>query len=72
MKPRRSEPYSRRWILRQVLYGLGLSLFATLTLVLTFTGQYDVTLGAVAVQDIYSPRDITFVSDVLSLSLIHI
>lgn len=69
MKPRRSEPYSRRWILRQVLYGLGLALFATLTLVLTFTGQYDVTLGAVAVQDIYSPRDITFVSDVLSTRL---
>ncbi|HQE99142.1 MAG TPA: hypothetical protein PLQ85_06885, partial [Anaerolineae bacterium] len=44
-------------------------MFATLTLVLTFTGQYDVTLGAVAVQDIYSPRDITFVSDVLSTRL---
>ncbi len=66
MKPRRNEPYSRRWILRQVLYGLGLSFFATLTLVFTFTGQYDVAVGAVAAQDIFSPRDITFVSDVLS------
>lgn len=66
MKPRRAEPYSRRWILRQVLYGLGLALFTTLTLLFTFTGQFDVAVGAVAVEDIFSPRDITFASDVLS------
>ncbi|OQA19124.1 MAG: 7TM-HD extracellular [Chloroflexi bacterium ADurb.Bin360] len=67
MKPRRSEPHSRRWILRQVLYGLGLSVLATVTLVFTFTGQYDVAVGSVATQDIFSPRDITFVSAVQSL-----
>ncbi|MBN1923002.1 MAG: HDIG domain-containing protein [Anaerolineae bacterium] len=67
MKPRRPEPHSRRWTLRQVLYGLGLSVFATLTLVFTFTGQYDVAVSTVATEDIFSPRDITFVSDLQSL-----
>lgn len=69
MKPRRSEPHSRRWILRQVLYGLGLSVLATVTLVFTFAGQYDVAVGSVATQDIFSPRDITFVSAVQSLRM---
>lgn len=67
MKPRRSEPHSRRWILRQVLYGLGLAVFATLTLVFTFTDQYDVAVSTVATQDIFSPRDITFVSELQSI-----
>lgn len=66
MRPRRLTPLSPRWIARQVVYGLGLVSFTTLILTSTFTGQFDVTVGSVAAQDIFSPRDITFVSDILT------
>ena len=66
MKSRRSEPYSRRWILRQVLYGLGLAVFTTLALTFTFADHFDAAVGAVAAQDVFSPRDITFASDILT------
>jgi hypothetical protein len=59
-------PPSRRWIVRQILVGLALTLVTVFALVFRFTDQYDVTVGSVAPRDIRSPQDITYESETLS------
>ena len=66
MKSSGNKSHSRRWLLRQVLYCLGLSLVTTAALLFNFAGRYDLAAGAVAPQDIRAPREITYVSDILS------
>ena len=66
MKSSHNKSLSRRWLLRQVLYCLGLSLVTTAALLFNFAGQYDLAAGAVAPQDIHAPREISYVSNILS------
>jgi len=58
--------YSRRWVLRQVLCALVLSLVTFSVLVFSFAGQYDFSVGDVVSRDIRSNKDITYVSEILS------
>ena len=66
MKSSNNKSLSRRWLLRQALYCLGLSLVTASTLLFNFAGRYDLAAGAVTPQDIRAPREITYVSDILS------
>ena len=58
--------YSHRWILRQALYGLALSLVTFFVLAFSFTDEYDFSVGDVAPRDIRSNKDVTYVSESLS------
>ncbi len=56
----------RHWGLRQFFFGLWLTLVTAFTLIFSFAGGYSLQAGSVAPQDIRSPRDITYVSAILS------
>ena len=66
MKSSNNKSLSRRWLLRQALYCLGLSLVTASALLFNFAGRYDLAAGAVTPQDIHAPREISYVSDILS------
>lgn len=55
-----------RWSIRQVLFWLWLTLVITVVLIYSTPQEYDVGVGDVVSQDIRAPRDITFVSEILS------
>ncbi|MGC9357503.1 MAG: HD family phosphohydrolase, partial [Anaerolineae bacterium] len=65
---KRAEPsfLSRPWVVRQVIYGLVLAAVTTFSLVFSFTGRYNLAVGDVAPQDIRSPQEITYASEILS------
>jgi cyclic-di-AMP phosphodiesterase PgpH len=55
-----------RWSVRQIVFWLWLSLVTAVVLIYSTPQEYDVGVGDVVSQDIRAPRDITFVSDILS------
>ncbi|MBN1259833.1 MAG: HDIG domain-containing protein [Anaerolineae bacterium] len=57
----------RRWKLRQLVYLVGLVVAVSMVLLVSFTGQYSLAPGDVASQDIYAPRELTFVSEILTV-----
>ncbi len=57
---------SRGWILRQVLFWLWLTALMAAMLVYAGPAEYDLSADDVAPQDIRAPRDITFISDILT------
>lgn len=61
----RQNTFSRRWVLRQGLLGCWLVLVVTFALAFSFN-RYTLNVGDVAAQDIRSPRDLTYVSAILS------
>jgi hypothetical protein len=55
-----------RWLIRQGAFWLWLSLITAVVLIYSTPQEYDVEVGDVVSQDIRAPRDITFVSSILS------
>jgi hypothetical protein len=55
-----------RWSVRQVIFWLWLSGVTAVVLIFSTPQEYDVGVGDVVSQDIRAPRDITFVSEILS------
>lgn len=64
MKRTGRKSLSRRWIVRQVIFGLTLALVTTFALVFHFSGRYALGVGDVASQDIRAPQEITYVSEI--------
>jgi hypothetical protein len=57
---------SRRWLIRQILYAVGLMVITTFALTFSFAGRYNPSVGDVAARDVRSPREISFVSEIRS------
>ncbi len=57
---------TRGFVLRQVLFGLGLTLLTAFILVFSFPNDFDLVAGDVAPRDIRSPMDFNYVSDILT------
>ncbi len=55
---------TRGFILRQVLFGLGLTLLTAFVLVFSFPNDFDLVPGDVVPRDIRSPKDLTYISDI--------
>jgi cyclic-di-AMP phosphodiesterase PgpH len=55
-----------RWSVRQILFWLWLTLVTAVVLIYSSPQEYDVGVDDVVSQDIRAPRDITFVSEILS------
>lgn len=55
---------TRGFILRQVLFGLGLTLLTAFILVFSFPNDFNLAPGDVAPRDIRSPKDLTYISDI--------
>ncbi len=60
------KPTSRRWIIRQILFGLALTIGTAFFLVFQFSAQYDMRVGQVSPRDIRSPQEITYNSEIQS------
>jgi len=56
----------RVWLLRQVLFWLWITAAAALVMFFSVPGEYDLAAGDVAPQNISGPRDVTFISEILS------
>jgi len=56
----------RVWLLRQVLFWLWITAAAALAMFFSVPGEYDLAAGDVAPQNISAPRDVTFISEILS------
>ncbi len=63
---KRTRKVTRGFILRQVLFGLGLTLLTAFILVFSFPNDFDLVAGDVAPRDIRSPMDFTYISDILT------
>ena len=55
-----------QWSIRQVVFWLWLTIVTAIVLIYSTPQEYDVEVGDVVSQDIRAPRDITFVSEILS------
>jgi len=56
----------RVWVLRQVLFWVWITAVAALVMFFSVPGEYDLAAGDVAPQNISAPRDVTFISEILS------
>ena len=63
---KRTRKVTRGFILRQVLFGLGLTLLTAFILVFSFPNDFDLVAGDVAPRDIRSPMDFSYISDILT------
>lgn len=61
-----SRQVSGSWVLRQVVFGVVLLLATAFSLVFSLPNSYDLKPGDVAPQDIRAPRDLNYVSQILS------
>jgi len=62
-----SRPLFPSWVARQFFYGTVLALVVTTALAVPFSSSYNLVPGNIAPQDIRSPRNITYMSAILSL-----
>jgi len=56
----------RVWLLRQVLFWLWITAAAALVMFFSVPGEFDLAAGDVAPQNVSAPRDVTFISEILS------
>ncbi|MCJ7549862.1 MAG: HDIG domain-containing protein [Anaerolineae bacterium] len=56
----------RVWALGQVLFWIWITAVAALAMFFSVPGEYDLAAGDVAPQNISAPRDVTFISEILS------
>ena len=61
---KKTRKVTRGFILRQVLFGLGLALLTAFILVFSFPNDFDLVPGDVAPRDIRSPKDFTYISEI--------
>jgi len=61
---KKTRKMTRGFILRQVLFGLGLTLLTAFILVFSFPNDFDLVPGDVAPRDIRSPTDFTYISEI--------
>jgi len=70
MSKSRERSESRRarrvWLLRQVLFWLWITAIAALVMFLSVPGEFDLAAGDVAPESVSAPRDVTFISEILS------
>ncbi|MEA3309231.1 MAG: HDIG domain-containing protein [Chloroflexota bacterium] len=66
MKQIDTRAISRRWILRQVLSGVGLVCVTAFVLLFHFINHYDLAVGDVSGRSIRAPQDITYQSAILT------
>ncbi|MFN2285426.1 MAG: HD family phosphohydrolase [Anaerolineae bacterium] len=59
---KKTRKMTRGFILRQVLFGLGLTLLTAFILVFSFPNDFDLEPGDVASRDIRSPKELTYIS----------
>ncbi|MCD4739406.1 MAG: hypothetical protein K8R89_09155, partial [Anaerolineae bacterium] len=57
---------SRRWILRQTIFGLALAGVTTFVLLFRFINYYDLQVGDVSTRSIRASQDITYQSEILT------
>ncbi len=65
-KSRQEKREPHRWWLRQVALGLLLTTVTTVALLGSISGEYNLAVGDVVPQDIRAPREITYLSRVLT------
>ncbi len=65
-KEPRPQGKPRRWWLRQIALGLLLTTVTTVAMLGSISGEYDLAVGEVVPQDIRAPREITYISHVLT------
>ncbi|MGC9469666.1 MAG: HD family phosphohydrolase, partial [Anaerolineae bacterium] len=65
-RARPSPERGRGWVVRQILFWLWLTAVTSLVLVYASPAGYDLSVGQVAPQNIRVPRDVTFISEILS------
>jgi cyclic-di-AMP phosphodiesterase PgpH len=66
MKVQAERRRRRLWSLRQILFWVWLTGVASVALMYAAPGEFDLAVGDVAPQDIRAPREVTFISDILS------
>jgi cyclic-di-AMP phosphodiesterase PgpH len=66
IKAKKERRQRRVWSLRQFLFWLGVMGVASVVLMYAAPDEYDLAIGDVAPQDIRAPREVTFISEILS------
>ncbi|HEY88920.1 MAG TPA: hypothetical protein G4N98_04180, partial [Thermoflexia bacterium] len=60
------QSFSRRWLLRQTIFGLALAGVTTFVLLFNFINHYDLRVGDVSTRNIRASQDITYQSEILT------